>query len=345
MKKVLFYRDFVLKLKDILSEVGNNGYLYLPNSNNTYSRFTFNDEIVVDEKSLNKIRTIDPVKTFFFKPREPILNFEKENFLQIIVGIKSCDISALKILDKIFLNKEYIDPLYQFYRERTIIVSTDCPYPEKNCFCNLVGGNPYCDSGYDLNLSLVEDGRYILSSGSKKGEEIIEKHFSNFSQPYKDDIIKNDNLRILAKQVLKENNKDYYIDVEEYYNIIKDGYELNDIWKKESEQCVQCSGCNFICPSCYCFLIRESSKSFQEQFRDKVWDACHSTGYARVAGGGNARKYKFQRFRNRYQCKFVYRKDNYNIYACTGCGRCIDVCPAKIDIRKVTKNFSIAKLV
>jgi heterodisulfide reductase subunit C len=145
--------------------------------------------------------------------------------------------------------------------------------------------------------------------------------------------------------VVKENNKDYFIDIEEYYKVVKEGYDLDEIWKKESEKCVQCGGCNFICPSCYCFLIRENSKSSEEQFRDKVWDVCHFTGYARVAGGGNARKYKFQRFRNRYQCKFVYRRENFGIYACTGCGRCIDVCPGKIDIRKVVKNLSIGNVV
>ena len=342
MQKVLSYQDFVSKIKNVYGE---NSYLFLPNLDDTYTKVVFNEDVVADEGALNRIRMVDPLKTFFFKTKEDILNFDKENFLQIIIGIKSCDISALKISDKIFLNKDYVDEMYKFYRDRTIIVSSDCPRPEKNCFCNLVGGQPYPVEGYDLNLSFVEEGRYILSSGSKKGDEIIEKYFYDFNAPYKDDIVKSDNLRILAKQLVKENNKDYFLDIEDYYNIVKQGYDLDDVWKKESVTCVQCGGCNFICPSCYCFLIRENSKSYEEQYRDKVWDVCHSTGYGRVAGGGNSRRYKFQRFRNRYQCKFVYRKDNFNIYACTGCGRCIDVCPGRIDIRKVIKNFSVGSVI
>jgi len=42
-----------------------------------------------------------------------------------------------------------------------------------------------------------------------------------------------------------------------------------------------------------------------------------------------------QRFRNRYLCKLQLMERNFDIFGCTGCGRCIEVCPAGIDIRKV----------
>ncbi|MBU2567948.1 MAG: 4Fe-4S dicluster domain-containing protein, partial [Elusimicrobia bacterium] len=66
-----------------------------------------------------------------------------------------------------------------------------------------------------------------------------------------------------------------------------------------------------------------------------TWDACHYTSYGRMAGGSNPRHKLFERFRNRYQCKFNFRRENFGVYACTGCGRCFEVCPGKIDIRKV----------
>ena len=54
-----------------------------------------------------------------------------------------------------------------------------------------------------------------------------------------------------------------------------------------------------------------------------------------MAGGANPRKKLMQRFRHRYIHKLDYFKDRYGVYACTGCGRCIDVCMGKIDMRKV----------
>jgi len=66
-------------------------------------------------------------------------------------------------------------------------------------------------------------------------------------------------------------------------------------------------------------------------------------GYARVAGGGSPRPKMFERFRNRYLCKFNYMQSNFNEPGCTGCGRCIDTCPATIDFRNVINSVSNLK--
>ena len=47
---------------------------------------------------------------------------------------------------------------------------------------------------------------------------------------------------------------------------------------------------------------------------------------------------KAERLRNRFFCKFYYYAGQTglgNTSACTGCGRCIDVCPAGVDITEV----------
>jgi ferredoxin len=52
-------------------------------------------------------------------------------------------------------------------------------------------------------------------------------------------------------------------------------------------------------------------------------------------------KRRFQRLRNRYIKKFSFFPDNINLNACTGCGRCVEACPAKIDIRRILKNLGV----
>lgn len=339
MQKVVSYQILVSKVREILKD---NHLLYLPSKDLHYRKIT--DVEKVDEFPLDTIRMIEPIKVFFFKPKEDIINFEQKDFMQVIIGVKSCDLSALNILDKMFISEDYVDPLYKFFRERTILISSDCPFPKESCFCNLVGEKPYAEKGFDLNLEYVNGERYILSSGSKKGEEILNRFFSEFDSPTKEDIIMQADSRARSQEILIKNNNDCMLDEKKYYSIVKESYDINEIWQQESKNCVQCEGCNFICPSCYCFFIRENSVSEEEVRRDRVWDACHSTGYGRVAGGANPRRYKFQRFRNRYQCKFVYRQENFGFYGCTGCGRCVEVCPGKIDIRKVVKNLSEIKI-
>ena len=46
-----------------------------------------------------------------------------------------------------------------------------------------------------------------------------------------------------------------------------------------------------------------------------------------------------QRLRNRFFCKFHYYPQQYGPAACTGCGRCIDVCPVNIDITEVLTHL------
>jgi len=44
--------------------------------------------------------------------------------------------------------------------------------------------------------------------------------------------------------------------------------------------------------------------------------------------------------RQRVLHKFSYFMDNQGIVSCTGCGRCIEVCPVNMDIRETLKKLA-----
>ncbi len=102
--------------------------------------------------------------------------------------------------------------------------------------------------------------------------------------------------------------------------------------------CVECGGCNLVCDTCHCFLLSERKEGKQHE-KLKVWDSCLYANYARVAGGANPLRTRTQRLRNRFMKKFDFFMDNLGLPACCGCGRCIEVCPGKIDIREVLKDL------
>jgi Fe-S-cluster-containing hydrogenase component 2 len=105
-------------------------------------------------------------------------------------------------------------------------------------------------------------------------------------------------------------------------------------WQRHAEQCVECYGCLLGCPTCYCFLLYDQAreKGFE---RTRVWDACYEAAYTRVGGGANDRGRFLKRFANRFECKWKEFWNDHGVFACSGCGRCLNACMGGIDIRKV----------
>lgn len=280
--------------------------------------------------AFGNIRAIEPMKHFFFLAKENIAVFgemiEKDISPRVIIGARQCDIRALEIYDKVFLEGEFIDPSYKELREKTTIISVDCDNPSETCFCNLCGLNPWVESGTDLNITKINKG-YIVEIISKKGELILEKSIDWFQTPAEEEMSQRNKIRENAVSGLKNQNpepaeKKELLEVEKM-----DTKE----WFEEATTCVECCACLMICPTCYCYLLYD--KPNKERFR--IWDTCFYPAYARIGGGANPRPDVVSRFKNRFACKFEYSAKNLKLFSCTGCGRCINGCTAKIDIRKI----------
>ena len=285
---------------------------------------------------LNSYRTVEPTRLLYYFTREQVEPFNRSDKKRIIVGVKACDLSALKLLDKALLEDDFQDPSYKYWRENTILISSDCQEFSSVCHCTIFDGKPWAEDGFDVNLSKVNDS-YNIITGSSKGDFFIEllKRFVNISEQSS---INQEKVKIKRQDYynkLKEKNEKYTI---ESYSHLR----AQDIknWNKESKKCIGCGACTNICGICYCLILNDESTD--DQFiKVRSTDSCQLNGYARVAGGDTPRPQMYDRFRNRYLCKFDYVQSKFNTYGCTGCGRCIEACPAEIDIREVVKNVKV----
>jgi sulfhydrogenase subunit beta (sulfur reductase) len=277
-------------------------------------------------------------KEFVFPARNLVAGREADANpkMNIIFGLRSCDIRALSgVLDKIFLKDEPVDPIYKDLRDRIMVASFDCDSPADTCFCMQVGGNPHNDEGFDLNFTLSGD-LVFMEIANEKAEGLFDFGIINFKEASEDDLKKRDDVRDTASRKVKQNFKlDFFEDK------IAEGVKNNtaeEYWSEKSKDCMQCGGCNFCCPTCYCNVLNEVSRK-KEILKVLQWDSCQFPGYARVAGGGNSRPALWERFRHRYNCKFTLMPGEFHMPGCTGCGRCIQVCPAKIDIRETLEGL------
>ncbi|UCC96052.1 MAG: 4Fe-4S dicluster domain-containing protein, partial [Candidatus Omnitrophota bacterium] len=142
----------------------------------------------------------------------------------------------------------------------------------------------------------------------------------------------------MVSRLLSRTESDAMPAKESLYALIKHGYE-DEVWKEKSEACVECGACIMNCPTCHCFLLFDA-KDKKGYLRARTWDGCQYNKFSRVAGGANPLLLRKQRLRNRYIKKFEFFPDNIDVYACTGCGRCIECCPAKIDLREIFRRLA-----
>lgn len=286
--------------------------------------------IVYDEA-----RAVQPLKSYFIPPLDEVVGRRIEKKKPwLFLGIKACDLNALSLLDKVFRG-DFPDPKYEKRREDSFIVSSDCTRPYKTCSCTWVGQNPYPESGFDLNLSKVWDG-FVIQIGNQKGKSLLEGFDEMLKVVVKEEADSLQKTRQQTADKVKSLNADFKLKASQK-ELVTENYH-SDVWAKHAETCVECGACNHACPTCHCYFIDDITR--KKYVRLRGWDACQYSGYAVTAGGGTPRPLLVQRFRNRYLCKFSYLEQNYNQLGCTGCGRCIEACQGKIDMRETIKDLA-----
>ena len=337
-------------LKLLLDDLSDEYQVFVPvqkKENRFYKRYDGS----VDDVVIGGVRAFEPLKAFYFPAVEKVADGyspevpHAKDTPMCIVGVKACDLKGFKVLDHVFLDEgnEYKEHSYQKRREENLIISSDCTCAIDTCFCLAVGVKPYPQEDFDINLSPVGDGFFVFV-GSGRGKTIVESHGDLFVEPGEDLMAAQEQSRLrVLKEVEANIEKAALPGQEKYEGIVENGFDSR-LWKEEAEACVECGACNTICPTCHCFLLYEQSRADGEEgngdfARFRMWDSCLVKDFARVGGGDNPRAHLWMRLRNRFEKKFDFFRKVAGFYACTGCGRCISACPAKIDIRDVLRKL------
>jgi sulfhydrogenase subunit beta (sulfur reductase) len=246
---------------------------------------------------------------------------------QVIFGVRPCDARGLKILDALFLDTPPRDINYASRRADTTIIGLACQEMHETCFCTSVGGYPDDPQDVDAMLTEVDDG-YLVQIVTEKGQALFGERVKPVVGPM-----------VVPSLVSRPTPTIPPPDAIDWPSRFNDDY-----WDHLAERCLSCRICGYVCPTCRCFIVRDeattSSNGHKSFERIRCWDTCTSEAYRRIAGGHNPRAAKGQRLRNRFFCKFHYYPQQYGPMACTGCGRCIEMCPVNIDIGEVLQDLA-----
>lgn len=312
--------------------------------------FLFQEVKDLDRISLNYDATSNTVKEFFFPRWEAVFSYQKnskgepkiispENITKrksIIFGLRSCDIRAVYFQDNFFARGPK-DELYWSKRNNSIVISFACNRPyRKSCFCVFTQSGPFLEKSDGFDLQFIDlPNEYLVEIGSEKGDELVKKYFNFF------DLVDEDKTRA-RKSNLKTNSLKYFnqkYDISNIYEKLKNE-NLHKLWSELGKRCINCAGCEFICPTCFCFHTQDVEYSSKTGARFRCWDSCTFSGYSRMAGWVNPHAENYDRISRRFFCKLYNCYNWFGMFACTGCGRCSFVCPVNLDMESFINSLT-----
>ena len=295
------------------------------------NKFAFGRLESASELRLDYDVTLLPPKKYFFPQRETLLNYDvAKGFLpkdpaelkpMVIVGVHPYDIVALLHMDEVFRETKS-DPYYLEKRKSAIIIGVNIQNMSEHCFAPQMGCATI-DYGFDIMLTDLGE-RYAINIGSKKGEDLLEKFAKNLTKALARDI---QLVGQKKREIMSMSQQKFDFETELIPELLSKIYEKSEFWEKHAEPCLACGSCVLVCPTCYCFDVKDNpALSLKEGERIRTWDGCLLEDFAKVASGENFRPTRSARYRHRYFKKGKYLFDRFGFVSCVGCGRCSSNC-------------------
>jgi len=289
------------------------------------------------------------IKPFLFKQQETLwrvhkeengrLSFqpETESAAQALIGVRPCDITAMMVQDKVFLDDDYVDVRYQSRRLSLFTVVVNCSYSSDSCFCVAAGYGPKAEQGFDVAMTELDNG-FVAHAGSENGKDLLQGlNLAKASQ------IQIDQSADSILQAEKTQKREIPSPNSLRNGLLNEQYHAR--WDQIEDQCTACGTCTQVCPTCFCHKkidFPSLDGSGAEHLRE--WDSCFSENHSYVYGKV-LREDKRSRYRQWLSHKFVHWQNQYSVDSgCVGCGRCITWCPVGIDVTEELSELCNSEL-
>jgi sulfhydrogenase subunit beta (sulfur reductase) len=243
------------------------------------------------------------------------------------IGVRSCELHAIAIQDRVFLGGRHPDPVYADRREGAFIVAVNCGQAGGTCFCVSMQSGPRAESGFDLALTELLGGsrhEFLVEIGTARGADVMAEVACRAAQAADVEA---------AGQIVQRTAASMGRQMETggIKELLYENFE-HPRWEEVAGRCLACGNCTMACPTCFCFSVENVTDLTGAQAEvHRSWDSCFTMDHSYLHGGA-VRVSNRSRYRQWMTHKLATWIDQFGTSGCVGCGRCITWCPVGIDL-------------
>ncbi len=239
------------------------------------------------------------------------------------LGMRACELAAVAVQDRVFIQKDYFDPIYKARRDKALFIAVNCTQAAPTCFCTSMNTGPRCTVGFDLALTELDSG-FIVEIGGERGRDIITA--LNLDTASEEALC---HAEVERRRAVEQQTRS--LPTEGLRDLLV-GNPHHPRWNDVAERCLSCTNCTQVCPTCFCSSVREVTDLDVHQVeRRREWDSCFNFDFSYM-NGGVVRNTVRSRYRQWLTHKLATWHDQFGESGCVGCGRCITWCPVGIDL-------------
>ena len=292
------------------------------------------------------------LKNYLFPPRETVLHCERsggdwqmrapDSPAQplAVIGPRSCDLHALRVQDRVFLQGDYVDPAYQARRENLFIAAINCRRAAATCFCHSMKTGPAVSLKVDLALTELDEC-FVVEIGTDRGSDVMtgargtpcSKHEVQEAKELPQELEKQMHQRSSQSRPAPAEGvaSPRFLDTTDIRDLLMSNLE-HPRWDEVAQRCLACANCTMVCPTCFCSSVDDVTDLTGEQVRrERSWASCFTAEHSYM-NSGTVRKTTRARYRQWLTHKLATWFDQFDTSGCVGCGRCITWCPVGIDL-------------
>lgn len=248
---------------------------------------------------------------------------------RVLLNARSCDAAGLRFLHAVHAS-DLEDPEYLRRSADLAVISLSCTTPCPQGFCICCDAGPFLEGGYDVQLTDL-GGVVLAETGSVRGEALVHAADHLFRPAAEAELSRRRMLEAVACESFGESTCHFGSAMRR----ISTGRVSDALWSTMSDWCFECGACTLVCPTCYCFSIKDR-RDGEGWERCRMWDSCQYAAFTLEASGHNPRPHRKDRVKRRFYHKVsaqYYQRDG--AVGCVGCGRCVTVCLGTTDMPAV----------